>query len=185
MRYSTQKLKFVESYIFISYLSRCFSFFSKMFLHLPAAFPAQKCGSGGQYSGLQWPVFGAPKSSIQGSEASISGSKASTLSSMASTLAPWAVLWLQRQYLKLRTRILPLELKYWTWSLKYWPWSLKYWSWSLEYWPLEPWILAIGAINTGNQSYIFGPEMLPEDVQTFLKKMKSIGSNRISRWNFL
>ena len=105
-RYSTQKLKFVESYIFISYLSRCFSFFSKMFLHLPAAFPAKKCGSGGQYSGLQWPVFWAPKSSIQSSEASILGSKASTLSSMASTLAPWTVLWLQGQYLKLRTRIM-------------------------------------------------------------------------------
>ena len=87
-RYSTQKPKFVESYIFIFYLSRCFSFFSKMFLHLPAAFPAKKCGSGGQYSGLQWPVFWAPKSSIQSSEASILGSKASTSSSMASTLAP-------------------------------------------------------------------------------------------------
>ena len=82
-RYSTQKLKFVESYIFIFYLSRCFSFFSKMFLHLPAAFPAQKCGSGGQYLRLQWPVFGAPKASIQGSEASILGSKASTSRSIA------------------------------------------------------------------------------------------------------
>ena len=79
----------------MSYLSQCFSFFSKMFVHLPAAFPAKKCGSGGQYSVLQWPVFEAPKASIQGSEASILGSKASILgskasisSSMASTLAP-------------------------------------------------------------------------------------------------
>ena len=36
----------------------------------------------------------------------------------------------------------------------------------------EPWILAIGAPNTGHQSQIFGPKMMPEDVETFLKKMK-------------
>ena len=31
--------------------------FSEKFLQLPAAFPAQKCDSGGQYLRLQWPVF--------------------------------------------------------------------------------------------------------------------------------
>ena len=50
---------------------------------------------------------------------------------------------------------------------------------SLEYWTLEPQILAIGALNTGHRSHIFWPEMLPEDVETFLKKIKNIGSNRI------
>ena len=50
---------------------------------------------------------------------------------------------------------------------------------------LEPRILAIGALNTGHWSPIFWPEMLPEDVKTFSKKIKSIGSYRISRCNFL
>ena len=57
----------------------------------------------------------------------------------------------------------------------------------------ELWILDFGAQNTGHwrqkywpsELYFFWPEMLPEDVQTFLEKMKSIGSNRISRCNFL
>ena len=49
----------------------------------------------------------------------------------------------------------------------------------------EPEILALGATNTGHRSYVFGPDMLPEDVQTFLKKMEIISSNRISRCNFL
>ena len=65
-----------------------------------------------------------------------------------------------------------MELKYWPWSSKYWPWSLKYWPWSLEYWLLEPQILAIGALNTGHRSHIFWPEMLPEDLETFLRKTR-------------
>ena len=49
----------------------------------------------------------------------------------------------------------------------------------LEVLALEPKILAIEAPNTGHWSHIFGPEMLVEDVETFLKKIKNIGSNRI------
>ena len=50
--------------------------------------------------------------------------------------------------------------------------------WIQNYCPLESKLLTPGVI-------FWGPEMLPEDVQTFLKKMESIGSNRISRCNLL
>ena len=45
--------------------------------------------------------------------------------------------------------------------------------------PPEPKVLPFGAKSTATGATYFWPEMLPENIQTFLEKMKPRGSHRI------
>ena len=59
-------------------------------------------------------------------------------------------------------------VKYWLRMVKYWLRMVKYWHRMVQYWLLDGEVLAFGWVNSG-------PEMLPEELGTFLEKNKTNG----------
>ena len=62
----------------------------------------------------------------------------------------------------------PRMVKYWLRMVKYWLRMVKYWHRMVQYWLLDGEVLAFGWVNSG-------PEMMPEELGTFLEKNKTIG----------
>ena len=145
-RYSTLKQQFVGSCILISYLSRWFSFFKKMFVHLLAALLAQKCSSDGQYSRLQGQYFKLHNQYF---------SSIGRILVLSLRYCPWSqstaygakVLAMELEVLALEPKILASEL----WILDFGAQNTGHWS--PEYWPPEPHFLAGNAAGRCRNSF--------------------------------